>query len=65
MIQNTIEKDLEKASQAVTDKEKELRAERLRLIKAKIRDNQGSDIDLSVENGMAMNRQLCTFCLVQ
>lgn len=52
VIENTIKKDLEKASQAVTAKEKELRAERLKLIKIKIRETQGSNVDLNVENGM-------------
>ena len=42
---------MEKAHQAVAAKEKELRAERLRLIKDKIRGNQGSNVDLDVENG--------------
>ncbi len=51
MIDNTIKKDSEKAATAVNTKEKELRAERLRLIKLKIKTQQGDDADVNIENG--------------
>ena len=51
VINNTILKDLDKASLDVSTKEKELRAERLRLIKLKIKKQLGEDIDLNVEAG--------------
>ena len=51
VIDGTIKKDFDAASVAVVTKEKELRAERLKLIKDKIRGRQGSGVDLTVDNG--------------
>ena len=52
MIKNTISVDLDKATNAANEKEKQLRAERLRLIKEKIKAAGGKDKDLNVANGM-------------
>ena len=51
MIANTITTDLQKATVAANDKEKQLRAERLRLIKEKIMAAGGKDKDITVANG--------------
>ena len=52
MIKGTIEKDLEAGNKMVREKELELRAERLRLIKEKIRESMGDEtMNLDVENG--------------
>ena len=51
VIKNTITVDLKKATDAANEKEKELRAERLRLIKEKIRETQGQDVNLDIDNG--------------
>lgn len=64
VIQNTINKDLDKASQAVAAKEKQLRAERLKLIKEKIRESQGTDVDLNVENGKANTPRFVVSCFI-
>ena len=56
MIKNTIGVDLEKALAAANEKETQLRAERLRLIKDKIKAAGGKDKDLNVANGKCNER---------
>ena len=51
VINNTIVRDMQVATQACNQKEKDLRAERLRCIKEKIREAKGDSTDLEIENG--------------
>ena len=51
VINNVISKDLKNASNDVNNKTKQLREERLKLIKEKIRNELGEDVNLDFENG--------------